>query len=383
MPLNKFIAHAGICARRDAADLVKSGKVTVNGQKIVEPGFKVTNNDDIKVQGKKISARKNLVYILLNKPKDFITTTEDPQGRKTVLDIVKSATTERVYPIGRLDRNTTGVLLLTNDGELAQKLSHPSYEVRKIYEVTLDRQGEGLFDKMNGIGAHEVIVESPRHDDTLATQPEAGVERLLRAFQERIHDLRRDGRFKSFVPFKNHGAAAGAALAHSHTQLLALPVVPREIQAEVDGARAHYLAKERCLFCDIIRQEEEDGRRVILRMPDMLALAPFASRSPFETWILPRRHAVRFEDASLEECRRLAQMLGDVLRRLDRALEQPPYSLVIHTAPVADDHDFYHWHVEILPRVTRTGSLEWATGFHMNPTRPEDAAHFLRQLTLR
>ncbi len=140
MPLNKFIAHAGICARRDAAELVKSGKVTVNGQKIVEPGFKVTSNDDIKVQGKKISARKNLVYILLNKPKDFITTTEDPQGRKTVLDIVKSATTERVYPIGRLDRNTTGVLLLTNDGELAQKLSHPSYEVRKIYEVTLDRQ---------------------------------------------------------------------------------------------------------------------------------------------------------------------------------------------------------------------------------------------------
>ena len=140
MPLNKFIAHAGICARRDAAELVKSGKVTVNGQKIVEPGFKVTNNDEIKVQGKKITARKNLVYILLNKPKDFITTTEDPQGRKTVLDIVKSATTERVYPIGRLDRNTTGVLLLTNDGELAQKLSHPSYEVRKIYEVTLDRQ---------------------------------------------------------------------------------------------------------------------------------------------------------------------------------------------------------------------------------------------------
>jgi 23S rRNA pseudouridine2605 synthase len=140
MPLNKFIAHAGICARRDAAELVKSGKVTVNGQKIIEPGFKVTSNDDIKVQGKKISARKNLVYILLNKPKDFITTTEDPQGRKTVLDIVKSATTERVYPIGRLDRNTTGVLLLTNDGELAQKLSHPSYEVRKIYEVTLDRQ---------------------------------------------------------------------------------------------------------------------------------------------------------------------------------------------------------------------------------------------------
>ena len=139
MPLNKFIAHAGICSRRDAADLVKSGKVSVNGTVITEPGHKVTGTDEIKVQGKKITTARNLVYILLNKPKDHITTTEDPEGRKTVMDIVKKATNERVFPIGRLDRNTTGVLLLTNDGELAQKLSHPSYEVRKIYEVTLDK----------------------------------------------------------------------------------------------------------------------------------------------------------------------------------------------------------------------------------------------------
>ncbi|MBC7827077.1 MAG: pseudouridine synthase [Chitinophagaceae bacterium] len=139
MPLNKFVAHAGICSRRDAADLVKSGSVSVNGKQIKEPGFKVSPKDEVKVNGKKITSQKNLVYILLNKPKDFITTTEDPQGRKTVMDIVKSATSERVYPIGRLDRNTTGVLLLTNDGELAQKLSHPSYQIKKIYEVKLDR----------------------------------------------------------------------------------------------------------------------------------------------------------------------------------------------------------------------------------------------------
>jgi 23S rRNA pseudouridine2605 synthase len=139
MPLNKFIAHSGICSRRDAADLVKAGKVIVNGQKILEPGHKVTDKDDIKVNGKKLFIRRNLVYILLNKPKDYITTTEDPQGRKTVLDIIRNATEERVYPIGRLDRNTTGVLLLTNDGELAQKLSHPSYEIKKIYEVKLDK----------------------------------------------------------------------------------------------------------------------------------------------------------------------------------------------------------------------------------------------------
>ena len=139
MPLNKFIAHAGICSRRDAAELVKAGKVIVNGEKVIEPGHKVTDKDEVKVNGKKITIRRNLVYILLNKPKDYITTTDDPQGRKTVLDIIRQATPERVYPIGRLDRNTTGVLLLTNDGELAQKLSHPSYEVRKIYEVKLDK----------------------------------------------------------------------------------------------------------------------------------------------------------------------------------------------------------------------------------------------------
>lgn len=139
MPLNKFIAHCGVCSRRDAAELVKLGNVKVNGEIIHEPGHKVSGKDDIRVNSKKIFLAKNLVYILLNKPKDFITTTEDPQGRKTVLDLIKRATTERVYPIGRLDRNTSGVLLLTNDGELSQKLTHPSNEIKKVYAVTLDK----------------------------------------------------------------------------------------------------------------------------------------------------------------------------------------------------------------------------------------------------
>lgn len=139
LPLNKFIAHSGVCSRRDAAELVKLGKVKVNGQAITEPGFKVKGTDEVKVNGKKVVRQKNMVYILLNKPKDFITTTQDPQGRQTVLQLIKNATPERVYPVGRLDRNTTGVLLFTNDGDLAQKLTHPSYEVKKIYEVRLDR----------------------------------------------------------------------------------------------------------------------------------------------------------------------------------------------------------------------------------------------------
>jgi len=139
MPLNKFIAHAGVCGRREAAELVKGGKVVVNGDKIFEPGFKVAPTDKVIVKGKQVYLQKNAVYILLNKPKDYITTANDPEGRKTVLDIIKGATADRVYPVGRLDRNTTGVLLLTNDGELAQKLTHPSFEIKKIYEVTLDR----------------------------------------------------------------------------------------------------------------------------------------------------------------------------------------------------------------------------------------------------
>lgn len=139
MPLNKFIAHCGVCGRREAAELVKKGLVTVNGDKILEPSFRVIGNEDVKVQGKKIFLQHNLKYILLNKPKDYITTSKDPEGRKTVLDLIKGATAERVYPVGRLDRNTTGVLLLTNDGELAQKLTHPSFEIKKIYEVKLDK----------------------------------------------------------------------------------------------------------------------------------------------------------------------------------------------------------------------------------------------------
>jgi 23S rRNA pseudouridine2605 synthase len=139
MPLNKFISHAGICGRREAAEMVKKGLVKVNNEWVKEPGFKVSLKDEVKVNGKKISLAKNLVYILLNKPKDYITTTDDPQGRKTVLDLVRRATNERVFPVGRLDRNTSGVLLLTNDGELSQKLTHPSHEIKKVYAVTLNK----------------------------------------------------------------------------------------------------------------------------------------------------------------------------------------------------------------------------------------------------
>ncbi len=166
MPLNKFIAHAGVVARRDAAELVKKGVVKVNGQLITEPGHKVSSKDEVKINGKRIFLAKNLVYILLNKPKDYLTTTDDPQKRKTVLDLLHRATDERVYPVGRLDRNTSGVLLLTNDGELAQKLTHPSYQVKKVYHVTLNKPLEKEhFDK---ILKDVALEDGPVHVDVLA-----------------------------------------------------------------------------------------------------------------------------------------------------------------------------------------------------------------------
>lgn len=139
MPLNKFVAHAGVCGRREAAQMVKDGLVTVNGDIVYEPGYKVVKSDEVQLKGQKLFLKKNLVYILLNKPKDYITTSNDPEGRKTVMDLLKDATKERIYPVGRLDRNTTGVLLLTNDGELAQKLTHPGYQIKKVYSVKLDK----------------------------------------------------------------------------------------------------------------------------------------------------------------------------------------------------------------------------------------------------
>jgi 23S rRNA pseudouridine2605 synthase len=167
LPLNKYIAHGGICSRRDAAELIRQGKVTVNGQPVTEPGTKVSPTDLVKVGGKKVTISRNFVYILLNKPKDYITTTDDPQGRKTVLDLIRQATTERVFPVGRLDRNTSGVLLLTNDGDLSQKLAHPSHQIKKIYHVTLDKPlTKADFDAI--AGDKIVLEDGPAHVDVMA-----------------------------------------------------------------------------------------------------------------------------------------------------------------------------------------------------------------------
>ncbi|MBK9569673.1 MAG: rRNA pseudouridine synthase [Chitinophagaceae bacterium] len=200
MPLNKFMAHAGICGRREAADIVKKGLVKVNGEPVLEPGYKVSPKDEVRVNGKKIFLAKNLVYILLNKPKDYITTTDDPQGRKTVLDIIGRATSERVYPVGRLDRNTSGVLLFTNDGELAQKLTHPSNEIKKVYHVTLNKPLEKKdFEKIlsgvmleDGLASVDVLAYADMKDKTqIGVEIHSGRNRIVRRLFEAMgYDVR-------------------------------------------------------------------------------------------------------------------------------------------------------------------------------------------------
>ncbi len=195
MPLNKYMAHCGVCSRRDAVALINNGKVKVNGNIATEPGYKVQPTDEVIYNTKKLFVTKDLVYILLNKPKDYITTTDDPQGRKTVLQLIQKATTERVYPVGRLDRNTSGVLLLTNDGDLTQKLSHPSYEITKIYEAKLDKPlTKSDFDKIvKGLKLEdgEILVDSLAYADSkdksiIGIEIHSGRNRIVRRIFESL-----------------------------------------------------------------------------------------------------------------------------------------------------------------------------------------------------
>jgi UDPglucose--hexose-1-phosphate uridylyltransferase len=246
-------------------------------------------------------------------------------------------------------------------------------------EGDLGREGIGLYDRMKGVGAHEVIIETPDHKATLATLPERCLEDLFWVFRDRILDLRKDLRLRYVLIFKNHGAAAGATLEHPHSQLIALPIIPTNLAAEIEGCREHYHNKERCIYCDIIHQESGDRARVVTENGEFLAVVPFAPRFPFEVWILPKRHGSCFEETQKLEVEGLARIFSDTLRRLDRVLRMPAFNYILHTSPLREaTGDFYHWHIEIIPKLTQVAGFEWGTGFYINPVLPEEAAMFLR-----
>jgi UDPglucose--hexose-1-phosphate uridylyltransferase len=265
----------------------------------------------------------------------------------------------------------------------------PGWSVRAVpnkypalqIEGDLDKRGVGLYDRMNGVGAHEVVIETPDHQDDLVDLPEEQIADVITVLRERVRDLRKDPRFQHVLIFKNHGQAAGASLEHTHCQLIATPTVPKRVAEELAGAQRYHAYKDRCIFCDMVHQELGDGDRVVCSDERFLSFEAWASRFPFETWIIPRGHEHQFGGIDDEEARRLAAVLRETLRRINRALDSPPYNLIIHSAPLEEgDYAHYHWHIEIMPKLTKVAGFEWGSGFYINPTPPEEAARFLREI---
>ncbi len=253
-------------------------------------------------------------------------------------------------------------------------------------EGSLEREGSDTYDWMNGIGAHEMIIESPEHAVRLEDLPESQIEKVLWAYRDRILDLERDNRLRYVLIFKNQGWSAGSTLNHTHSQIIATPVIPNLVKEKLDGAKSYYDYKERCIFCDIIRQELATRERVVEETRHFVVLAPFAPRFPFETWIYPKKHTCSYVDITKEEIMDLSITLRTTLRKFGIVLNNPPYNFTLYTAPnriprsghwhtLSDD---FHWHLEIVPRLMRVAGFERGSGFYINPTPPEMAAKHLR-----
>ncbi|MBN2474530.1 MAG: galactose-1-phosphate uridylyltransferase [Pirellulales bacterium] len=248
-------------------------------------------------------------------------------------------------------------------------------------EGELNKRGEGIYDMMRGVGAHEVIIESPEHVLSTSELSEEQLREVFWVYRDRLVDLKKDPRFVYGMIFKNVGPAAGASLEHTHSQLIVTPIVPISVWEEMTGSLEFYNYRGRCVYCDMIQQELASEKRVVLDTPGFLALAPFASRFPFETWILPKMHASHYENIQKNEVDELSGVMRQVIAKVEAALDQPAYNYIIHTAPFdTQELGHYHWHIEIIPSLTKTAGFEWGTGFYINPVPPEQAAAFLREV---
>lgn len=242
------------------------------------------------------------------------------------------------------------------------------------------REKKGIFRCMRGVGVAEVIVESPRHNVTIGQIADAEAENILLAYQERTLVLARDPRLELITLFRNYGTAAGASLQHPHSQLIATPVVPVSVRTKLEVAQSYYDDAGSCVFCDMLREELAAKERIAKESEYFVVFEPYASRSPFETWIIPKRHQAGFSAIKPEEIKDLAAVLNNTLGKILHLLSNPDYNYIVHSAPVDQTYaDFYHWHIQILPRLTTAAGFELGSGMYINVTLPEEAARYLRE----
>lgn len=306
---------------------------------------------------------------------------QDDQGACPFCEGKESSTPPEIYAIR--PRNST------RNGPGWDLRVVPSIAPFLRVEGDLDRRGNGVYDVMNGLGAHEVVIESNQHIANMADLSEEQITNVLNCYSDRITDLERDGRLKYVLVFKNYGkGSGGGSVRHSRSQLIATPVNPKRVKEELAGARQYYEYHERCVFCDLIKQELAQKERVIAEFDGFVAVAPFAARFPFETWILPKKHCCDYTCMDAESKKHLAHVLKTVLLKLKIGLNDPDYNYVIHTAPFRRQkmgywktiEQDYHWHIEIIPRLTKVAGFEWGTGFYICPLPPEETAKFLREV---
>lgn len=246
-------------------------------------------------------------------------------------------------------------------------------------EESTEKFAIGVYDKIGGFGAHEVIIETPDHSREMADLTGGEMEIILRAYRDRCLDLRKDARFKYILLFKNYGSLAGASLEHPHSQLIALPIIPSRVMEEVKGAQKHFEYTDRCIFCDMMDQNRAERKLTVLEDQGFIAFTPFVSRFPFETWVLPTSHQASFDAISDESIKALANVLRETLAKMKKSLNDPSFNLMLHTIPIhGKEFESFHWHIEIFPHLTQVAGFEWGTGFYVNPTPPELAAQTLR-----
>jgi UDPglucose--hexose-1-phosphate uridylyltransferase len=240
---------------------------------------------------------------------------------------------------------------------------------------------EGCFLSMEGTGYHEVTVETPSHNRPMALMSDEEVTLILRAYRQRYSDIAKDPTIKSIIIFENHGVAAGTSLEHPHSQLVAMGIVPRHMRMQYDVATTYYDDNGSCLYADLTARELDAGTRIIVDTDSFAVFHPFASRRPFETWIMPKENQASFGQASVQDIQNLAAVLRTTLLKLYRGLNNPDFNLVIDSAPIGEEHShLYRWHIRIIPRITEAAGFEIGSGVYINTALPEETARFMHDL---